>query len=711
MANLILTNNSSQVECTLSQHYCRLTGSFAGPLTASSAANSGFLIQNGNKQSGLFVGNTCVTFYNNCLDFDPANTDVNFNIPSARNFIITGNNSLLTFNADGTLAVGAAVDTNYKGIQVVNTNPIFLLKDTDALNQSGTQALSFFDSTSTLTTSFCNEPSSSINTGLSITDNATNIVYNKYFRLKNNASNGSANTLVASDNNLTLFSGNCLNRSFNFAVGGTGYFSCGLHSAGIINSSGLCIFSNNSYLSGNADNVAFNISNGKSNSSGSINFFNPFGGPHSYIISNQNSSNGCSEIDFYVTPNGSYSSTNRTQLALEIKGDKNINFYGCLSGQSGLYNYLQTNELRNSGSKTFLNTGSNGLHCFLLNDSANIYSYESLNNCIINHIWYSSGNKFAMCINRSGSIFVTGSIFSNSGICTSGFLCVNSQNLDSCIISRCAVISGTNIGSCNIFLCGSVLSLGSFENNSLNSAKFNSICTTGNVDSSISGLFRTCSAICSTGLICSLSSIESSSSGVFNQGLYASSISAQGGGCFGLALCVSGKNLTNVFCGPLDVKGAVCSENTPKAWGFFELNDGAVSNVTGYNFSNVGIRANSSTTACNFAYQINLQNAVSYPFSLQISVMPKASFCWCSTTSSSITPFGTTLSGVLPIFAIPICSGINTASTPQALTLNGNYCSLFFILLNSKGYVTTFADLVKTNHDANIMFTVHSKNI
>jgi hypothetical protein len=620
MANLILTNNSSQVECTISQSYCRLTGSYAGPLNASAQSNSGFLIQNGNKQSGLFVGNTCTTFYNNCLSFDPANTDVNLNIPNTRSFIITGNNSLLTFNADGTLAVGAAIDTNYKGMQVVNTSPIFLLKDTDALNHSGNQALSFFDSTGAFSASFCNEPSSSINTGSAITDNATAIVYNKYFRLRNNPSNGSVNTLIACGNNLTLFSGDCLNRSFNLAIGVTSYFACDLFSSGTINTSGLCVLSNNSFLRGSGDAVAFNICNNRSNSSGAINFYNPSGGLHSSILSTQNSGLGCSEIDFYVTPTGAYNSTNRNQLALEIKGDRSVIFYGNISGQTGFYNsYLQSNEFRNSGSRTFLNTGSNGLHCFLLHDSGNIYSYASSNNCITNHIWYVSGNNIAMCLDCSGNASVTGSIFSHSGICSTGSLCISNQNLDSCIRSRCVVISGTN-NSCNILLYGNVCSAGSFENNSTTGARFFGICSTGNSDNIISGLLRTCSSICSTGSICSLSSIQSSAFGIFHQGVCSNGeIYVQGIAAFNTIILVTGRGPSkSCFCNSVDVCGSVSANNTAKAWGIYGLNNTSTPTLTGLNIKSINIYQNATPLV--YAYGICFNTAVRYPFVVNFDV-------------------------------------------------------------------------------------------
>lgn len=711
MANLILTNNSSQVEQVISQHHCRLTGSYSGPLNASSQPNSGFLIQNGNKQSGLFVGNTCTTFYNNCLNFDPANTDVNLNIPDSRAFIITGNGSLMTFGANGTLAVGTSIDANYKGIQVVNSNPIFLLKDSDSINQSGTQALSFFDSNSILSTSLCNEPASIINTGLSITDNATNIVYNKYFRLRNNPTNGGGCTLIASNNNLTLFSGNCLNRSFNLAVGGTSYFSSDLSSSGIVSAAGLCVFSNNFYLKGSGDNVALNICNNKNNSSGTINFYNASGGLHSLILSSQNSTLGCSEIDFYTTNAGGYNITDRKQIALEIKGDKSAKFYGNICAESGYFNcQIISYGIENSGCRTYLAPDFQSFHFFGSNANNCAYGISiSSNSSILNHVWLTSSRK-SMCLDSNQNLIVTGCLFS-SGINSNSALIVNNlNNTDSCIRSRCIVFCANGANQ-NIINCGNFVNYG-------NNACFSGICSTGNQLNCMNGclclqtnLYTNCLCLTAGGGVCGPLGCFTTCS--------QSQVVCSNSCIRGDSVCSTGTTFLNCFSNSVCVNGFIEAQNATKAWGHFELIDGAASNCAGYNFNSLIIRTNTSLSpgTINFIYGLKLTNAVKYPFSLQMSVMPKGTLAWNPTLliGSAQVPFSTYGVGAgsnnatcMPNYIIPICSGVTAGNIAQAYVANSYYCDLFFTVLNCKYFASTFAEMCKNLHDANIMFTINS---
>jgi hypothetical protein len=716
MANLILTNNSSQVETTISQHYCRLTGNFAGPLTANAAANSGFLIQNGNKQSGLFVGNTCVTFYNNCLNFDPANTDVNLNIPNTRNFIITGNNSLLTFNADGTLAVGAAIDTNYKGMQVVNTNPTFILRDTDAVNQSGTQALSFFDSNSILSTSLCNEPTSTINTGLSITDNATNIVYNKYFRLRNNATNGGGRTLIASNNNLTLFSGDCLNRSFNFAVGGTSYFSSNICSSGTINSAGLTVNSVNSYLDGSGDSVGQSIIQRKAEASQFINFLNTGGQQHTSIISSQGL-NGASFIQFYTTPAGAYASDRRIE-AMRIFSDKKVSMYGDVCAITGCFTMLCSNGFVNNSARSHFSFDGANNHWFksmkadgsILSEPASLgYGFTAVNGHTYDHKWYTSG-RAAMILDFNQNLSVTGAVYS-SGIISIAALTVNNAfATDSCIRSRC-IIFCANGATQNIINCGNFINYGS-------RAIFSGICSTGRQDNFISGclcvqdnVYTNCVCLTAGGgvcgpcgcfttcvqsqVVCSVSCVRSDS---------ISSIGTTNLNWFGNSVCVT---------------GFVAAQNTTKAWGHFELIDGVASNCTGYNFNSLIICQNTSATpgTINFIYGLKLNAGVRYPFSLQMSVMPKGTFAWNPTlavgsTQAAFSAYGAGTAGTIAsnvaTFIVPICSGVTVGGVAQAYVANSVYCDLYFSILNSKYFASTFAEMCRNFHDANIMFSINS---
>jgi len=708
MANLILTNSSSQVECSISQSYCRLTGSYSGPLNASAQSNSGFLIQNGNKQSGLFVGNTCITFYNNYLNFDPANTDVILNIPDTKNLIITGNGSILDFNGNGTLAVGTCIDSNYKGIQVVNSEPIILLKDTDALNQSGNQAINFYDSNSVLFTSICNNPASSINTGVAITDNATNFVYNKYFRLKNNSTNLNTNTLIASNCNLTLFSGDCLNKQYNFAVGGTSYFSSDLSSSGIISSNGLCTFANNSYLKGSGDSIALNICNNKTNSSGSINFYNENGGLHSSLIVNQSTA-GNSEFNFWNTSVGTYSNADRKQLSFKICGDKTAKFYGNIFAETGCFAYqLRSNGIENSGCRTYLAADTQAFHYFASNSNNCAYGISiNTQSVILNHNWLTSGRS-SMCLDFNQNLIVTGGVFSN-GINSNSALIVNNLNFtDSCITSRCLILRTTGANQ-NLIACGNFINYGS-------SAIFSGICSTGNQLNNISG------CVCVQDSLYSKASYLTS--GVCGPcGCFTTCIQSQvscSNSCVRAdSICSIGTTNLNCFACSICTAGYIQATNTAKAWGHFELIDGVASNCTGYNFNSLIICSNTSapTGTLNFIYGLKLTTPVKYPFSLQMSVMPKGTFAWNATlaTGSNQTTFsayGVATAGstaaLMPNYIIPICSGVTNGGVAQAYVANSCYCDLFFTILNCKYFASEFSGLCKNFHDANIMFTINS---
>ena len=713
MANLILTNNSSQVEQVISQHHCRLTGSYSGPLNASSQSNSGFLIQNGNKQSGLFVGNTCTTFYNNCLNFDPANTDVNLNIPDSRAFIITGNGSLMTFGANGTLAVGTSIDTNYKGIQVVNSNPIFLLKDSDSINQSGTQALSFFDSSSTLSTSLCNEPASVIN---SITNNATNIVYNKYFRLKNNPTNGGGCTLIASNNNLTLFSGNCLNTSFNLAVGGTSFFSSTICSSGEIKSAGLTVYSNNSYLDGSGDGVGQSIIQRKAEASQFINFLNTGGQQHSSIYSAQGL-NGASYIQFYTTPVGSYSLDRRVP-AMHIGSDKKVLMYGDVCASTACFSYTRTCGLANTSYRTYFSSDPVDMHWFaamkkdgsVVSEPSSVgYGFLAPNGIPTSHLWMTNGS-LGMQLDANKNFTVVGTATSN-GINSNSALVVNNANAtDSCIRSRCITFCANGANQ-NIINCGNFVNYGSH-------ACFSGICSTGNQLNCMNGclclqtnLYTNCVCLTAGGGVCGPLGCFTTCS--------QSQVVCSNSCIKGDSVCSIGTTFLNCFSNSVCVNGFIEAQNATKAWGHFELIDGTASNCAGYNFNSLLIRTNTSVSpgTINFIYGLKLTNAVKYPFSLQMSVMPKGTLAWNPTLliGSTQVPFSTYGAGTagstainMPNYIIPICSGVTAGGVAQAYVANSYYCDLFFTVLNSKYFASQFCEMCKNLHDANIMFTINS---
>ena len=144
MENIILTNTAAQINQTITEDYNRLVSGYASPLTQSSNPNSGFLIKNGNQQSGLFVGNTFNTFYKNVLNFDVDNNDLCFKVKDSKSFYLTGSSCFYHFDLKGNIGLGKSVNSSYNGIQSYVSNPSIQLCESNAsLNAS----LKFFKST------------------------------------------------------------------------------------------------------------------------------------------------------------------------------------------------------------------------------------------------------------------------------------------------------------------------------------------------------------------------------------------------------------------------------------------------------------------------------------------------------------------------------------------------------------------------------------
>lgn len=693
MANLILTNNSSQVECTLSQHYCRLTGSFAGPLTASSAANSGFLIQNGNKQSGLFVGNSCFVFGRNYLDFSQYSENVILKIPnSPYNFYVSGGatNQILSFNSAGTLSIGSTGDTTYCGLQVINSSPSIILKDSDSVTQN--QSIAFRDSSNTFFTCFWNNPNIAIN---NINRTGTQISYNKLFILNDF---GSSVSTVFSGSYLTLGSGNCSNSNYNLSIGGSGFFTSGILTKNIEANTGY-FKGLDLFLSGSGNCTNFNICNSLNSGSGNINFYNSSGGLYNQIVSKQYPANGSSDLDFYTTPIGNYNSTDRKQLSLRISGDKSARFYGTVCAETGRYNYeIRSVGIENSGCRTYLAPGGDGFHYFGNNASNLAYGISiDSNSRILNHVWLTSG-RASMCLDFGQNLTVTGCLFS-SGINSNSSLIVNNPNAtDSCIRSRCITFcaNGTNQ---NIINCGNFINYGS-------RAIFSGICSTGRQDNFISGCLCVQDNIYTNSICLTAEGGVCGPSGCFTTCVQSQVICSNS--CVRAnSICSNGTTFLNCFSNSIAVNGFISGLNTTKAWGHAELIDGVclTPSFAGYNFQCLKIISNTANTS-NFIYSINLCTGVRYPFSLQMSAIPKGTFGWNSSLTSSST--AVSFAAVTPNFIVPICSGVTIATTTGAYSVGSTYCELYFIILNCKGLGTPFSDLTKANHDVNVMFTISS---
>ena len=714
MSTYTLANTSSEISCTISEGYNRLTGNFVGPLNSSIISNSGFLIQNGNKQTGLFISNSCFIFGRNILDFTQYCENVFLKIPNSCHFYLSGQseNQILHFNSAGTLSLGGSANQNYLGLQINNYSPKLILKDLNTGSQ--TQGILFSNSSGVFSTCIGNNTNALIN---STTTEATQISYNKALIFNKF---GSASKSILSGDYLTLGYESCLNTDYNLSVNGSAYFSCNITSPVLISRTGY--FCGSLFLNGSGISSSINICNELDLGIGSINFFNSKGAIYNRISSSQNILSGNSEFDFCTTPTGAFNNINRSQLALKICGDKSAIFYGNLLGNVGIFNScLSANEIINCGSKTFLNTGIIGSHCLLLNNSTNIYSYCSISGFITDHIWYTSGNNPTLCIDRFGSLATCGSIFSHSGICTTGFLCVNNSQLNSCIISKCITLSGKE-NACNINLFGNVQACGSFENISSTQAKFFGICSIGDTNNIISGNLFSCSKICSTGGIFSIGCVQSSSCGIFNQGVVSNSwICAQNSGVFGSVVCALGTTNANCFCSSVNVCGSVNATNTAKAWGIYGLNNNSTPTLTGLNIKSINIYQNA--TPLIYAYGICFNNPITYPFVINFNVYSSGNALITGNNSnlqngeplgfsgvtSTATHLGSSSATVNYPFSVQFYALSGKRSSDNTLvgySAGTSYSEIYFNLASQDGPTTNYADLTRTNAHGIIHFSI-----
>lgn len=714
MSTYTLGNTSAEIDCVLSESYCRLTGNFAGPLNASVISNSGFLIQNGNKQTGLFVSNSCFIFGRNILDFTQFSDNLLFNIYQSCGFFICGPapKQIFNFKGNGTLSIGRNVDANYLGLQVNNESPAIILKDLNTLSQD--QSISFRNYSGAFFTCIWNNEQALIN---STNTKATQISYNNALIFNDFCSAGK--TFISGDY-LSVGFESCINTGYNFSVNGSGYFSCSLTSS-IISAKTGYFCGNSLFLKGNGACSSINICNEFDSGLGVIDFYNSSGAIYNKITSNQ-AVDGGSELNFYITSTGAYDSIDRSELALKICNNKLINFYGDILSQAGQFNCsLSANEFTNSGSKTFLNTGALGSHCLLLNNSAYIYSYCATSGFITDHIWYTSGNNPIAQINRLGNFAMTGSIFSHSGICSTGSLCINNSQLNSCIISKCVILSG-NGSLCNINLFGNVQTCGSFENVSSTQAKFFGICSTGNGNNTISGNLISCNLICSTGGMHSFGCVQSSSCGIFNQGVVSNSwICAQNSGVFGSVICALGTTSTNCFCSSVDVGGSVNAINTAKAWGIYGLNNNSSPTLTGLNIKSINIYQNA--TPLIYAYGICFNKPITYPFVVNFNVyssgnalitgnnsnLQNGESLGFSGVSSNITHLGSSSATALYPFSVQFYSLSGKRANDNTLaqySAGTSYSEIYFNLANQDGPTTSYADLTRTNAHGIIHFSI-----
>ena len=271
MAYVNLTNTSGQVDLALRCSYDRLSKGFVGPLTenASSVSTSGFLIQDGNKNTGIFVANCSIQFCKSKIELKQ-DLDAFIILPTNRCLNLSGNNSIHSFSSNGTVSFGSGIDANYNGIQSYHPQPSLTLRDTDP---NAEHAIRFLNSGGQQNFLICQSNASTCISG------SGNLIFRSSGQLNSfhiSGSNVSVSGLPSSSYGFlnysnSLFSGASLFQN-NFSLLGTGCIS------GMGNSTGLCVdsrsyFKNNVLISG-ALNVCNNNILTNQCVSGTTGFFN-----------------------------------------------------------------------------------------------------------------------------------------------------------------------------------------------------------------------------------------------------------------------------------------------------------------------------------------------------------------------------------------------------------------------------------------------------
>lgn len=493
MPNIIIPLSANLICQTVCESYHRLTGSYSGPIVASSVASSGFLIQNGNKQSGLFVGNSCIVFGNNFLNFNSSNSDACLNLFNNRNFIITGNGSRLIFNNEGTLSIGSGIDTNYKGLQINSTQASLTLKNT---NSTQTQAVRFLQTNGTQSSYLCK------NGGLSFDVYSCDII--KICSYSPAVGSG----FVISGEYFGLNSN--INNNFNFALSGSSFFSNYSYHSGCVNFSGINCFGHpNNLETGLRINTISNfqrsgifnddiiISGARKNlliqsgyACANTGYFNYLSGNNTSAVcfnsgffSNlcvYSEINKCAEFDTCVKFKRStdFSNINSTgYISGSVITGSNIQTSGFLRASHLLISQSVGQHVDHSISGRCITLSTTGNSCSLLfNSTCSFFSGDIQSRQIT-----SSGiNITGIGLNTSvGSICTSGNLLAQSGVCfggsfwiTGGNACFTTQVCSPIVCTQCVnQIFTNNVVNCfgnNINVGGSLCS---GIVNSLNTAK------------------------------------------------------------------------------------------------------------------------------------------------------------------------------------------------------------------------------------------------
>ena len=657
MATIQLENTAEQVKLTLSEFYNRLINGYIGPYTGDSSASAGFLIQNGNRGNGILVANNGTTFYNNLLNFNSSNADLCASLFSSRNFVVTGNGSVMKFTSNGSLSLGRDIDSTYQGLQIYNTTPGIVLRDTDATDGAGCQFIRFLDSTGYNHSSIIGERRV-VGCQGSATYNTLNICTQCILRL----GNPSGAILLAKDNKLTIFSGENVDPTWNVYIGTNMFVRTNIEASGICSNSYIDSTSTGNIQRGSGNCVGFTNIQQKIGCCQFIDFSNASCVKHTSIQTVQNA-NGSSCLDFLTTPAGAFS-TDRRVVALRLDENKKGWFQGDVCGYNACFKSLRIEGLLSQGARTYLSPDAAGYHWFgtalgttlALPDGSLIgYGFSQTSGRVIEHQWaYNNtgltNSSFAILSEACG-FRVCHPITSCCSIQSSGNLFVSNASNCSTICQACICLLGYNTSAAPITISGKTCFSGEANFNSL--VKAATLCST---DANSISCFASCVKVSSNFEIGNNVFCVSGTTVTVNGKTLL--ISGQNPTLDLTATCVSGCAFHqttasgNCFFGPLYVGsnaqttiagttydhrlGNVDAKNTAKAWGDMIITNGFVVSATNlatnanlYNICCMHFDAASCvqplTPIASYSYAICFCNPIRYPFSFNASVIAQSS--------------------------------------------------------------------------------------
>lgn len=708
MPNLQLDNTAQQVKTTISEHYNRLVGSYVGPLTASDSVSAAFVIQNGNKGQGICVANNGTTFFNNNLNFDPANTNVVVNIPDTKNFIVTGNGAVMNFNGNGTLSIGQNIDTNYKGLQVFNSCPGITLKDSNAFAGSGCQFIRFIDSTGCDHTSITHCPTTICFAGESNTYNTLNIHTQCAFKISNNCKT----FLTLRNDKVSFFAGDCTSNVYDFYVGSCAYLkSVNINEGATINGQittyssyfnqyayGSCVgmYSANTYIGG-TQFIDFASQDVLANQAAYI---------HTSIQSRR-CPNGGSDLCFFTSSEG-YFGQDRRALAMQICSNRKVAMQGDVCAYVACFTSTKTNSLCNLGGRTYLGSDAANIHWLATNNSLNNGISESVGGlgyglvsnprgCVTEHRWIYNNpevqNVSTMCLNSTHGLSICHPISTCCRLTSSGSLNVSNINCCSCVSQRCISLFGYSITGPSISISGATCFSGNANFNC--NVKAATICAS---DSSaincIQGSLRVCElTVTNSALVIGFNSIST-----VNKICVGGLQSTQHPVCAQSFCQPQGVATINCFAEGLNVgvlcEKAVNSKNTAKAWGTICLRNGwALNNSEASLFHNVNFFGHSNLG--NGIYGIVLNTPIKAPFSVSFSTRALSQFPWTTGSGVYDSNDGFSNNGIAPFTAhLLTCANNSTINATQLITANSFYNILYFTVTDNNLYQTNWSSAV-----------------